>query len=643
MGDKKTTLSPDKVFHSKVSMNTNEVQPENENRPGEEKDQATVVAEQKEMEAPAATAIHADGEDAEHHDELHPVEDFTGLSREELFAKLQEINNHPDLDPSRGNVQKIKDLFREHTKEELDKKRRGWEATKEDEHDVFMPSADTLSDKFEDLLRKYNQKRTEQKRLKEVETRNNLRRKIELLDELKALAETSESMNKAFEKLQDLQARWREIGPVPSANAGELRNNWQHHLDRFFDVVKISRELRELDHKKNHDLKEELIHKAEALAQEPSVRKSLDQLRVLHEQWKEIGPAGKEQNEQLWERFKVASDAVHARKQVLLEDAKAKQEENLKAKTALCERMDAEAEKTYKSHRDWQEAGKGVEALFEEWRKIGHVPKEDEDKTWKHFRDSRLKFFRNREAFYGQQREVHKQHVADKMALIEKAEALKESTDWKNTPQKFRNLQEEWKKTGPVPKKQGDKLWERFRGAADHFFENRNKHFSEQDASYKANSEAREALISEAKTVTLPAELAEARNVLTGLQKKWSELPPAARADKEKLDKDWKAVQDNLFAQLKERGGDETTLQRMRYDQLKQSDRGREQLQRERMNIQDKIKRLTGEINTLETNLGFFGKSKGAQALVADYQQKVDKARAEVDRLKAQLKQIPRE
>ncbi|HTF05605.1 MAG TPA: DUF349 domain-containing protein, partial [Bacteroidia bacterium] len=229
------------------------------------------------------------------------------------------------------------------------------------------------------------------------------------------------------------------------------------------------------------------------------------------------------------------------------------------------------------------------------------------------------------------------------MALCEKAEALKDSTDWKNTPVKFRQLQEDWKKTGPVPKKQGDKIWERFRGAADVFFENRNKHFSEQDASYKANSEAREALINEVKAVTLPEELTEARNVIGEYQKKWAELPYAARADKDRLDKEWKAVQDGLFEQLKARGGDENTLQRIKYDQLKQTDKGRDQIYRERSNIQDKIKRLTAEINTLETNLGFFGKSKGAQALVADYQAKVDKAREEIVKLKAVLKQIPRE
>ncbi len=607
-------------------MNTNEMTPDQNLKPEEEKDQLTLSTE-----------------DTEQHDELQPGEDFTSLSREELFARMEEIYSQTDIENSRGTIQKIKDQFREMTKEEFERKRNEWETSKEDEHDVFMPSVDHLAEKFEDVLKKYNQKRAEQKRQKENDLRKNLQKKEELVAELKALAESSDSMQKAFEKLQILETRWREIGSVPSANANELRNNWQHHKDRFFDVVKISRELRDLDHKKNNELKEELIAKAVALADEPSVRKSLDQLKAFHENWKEIGPASKELNDQLWDKFKLASDAVHARKLLMLEDAKVKQVENLKVKVELCAKMEAESNKTFKSHREWQEAGKGIDGLFEEWRKVGHVPKEDEDKTWKLFRDARLKFFKNREIFYGQQREVHKQHIADKTALCEKAEALRESTDWKNTPIKYRQLQDDWKKTGPVPKKLGDKLWDRFRGAADIFFANRTKHFSEQDASYKANSDAREALVKEVKAITLPQELAEARNVIGEYQKKWSELPVAARSDKDRLDKEWKEAQDGLFEQLKARGGDENTLKKIKYDQLKQTDQGRDQILRERSNIQDKIKRLTGEINTLETNLGFFGKSKGAQALVADYQSKVDTAKAEVDKLKALLKQIPRE
>ena len=594
---------------------------------------------------PQPENLHTDTEhEGDHpHDDLHPVEDFSGLDKAALLAKLEEAAGNSDPDHVRATVQKLKEVFREHVKEELEAKRREWEAHKEGEDDTFEPAPDPLSDKFEEVLKRYNQKRNELRRNRETEQRHNYAKKLALLDELKALAESSESMNKAFEKLQELQARWREIGQVPAANVQELRQNWQHHLDRFFDVVKISRELRELDYKKNHELKSELITKAEALKEEPSVRRALNQLHEIHEQWREIGPASKENNDQLWEKFKAASDKVHERKNVLLEDQKAKQQENLVKKLALCERMDAEAEKTFDSHKGWQQANDAVEAIFAEWRKIGHVPKAEEENTWKRFREARQKFFRNRELFYSKQREEFKKNLDAKIALCEKAEALKENTDWKNTANQFKRLQDEWKKIGPVPRKVSEKTWQRFKAAADAFFDGRNKQFAAADAAYKENSAAREALITEAEAAQLPDDLNAAREMVAAFQKRWSEMPPSARNDRERIDNAWKAAHEKLIGQLKEKGGDENTLLRMRYEQLHQTERGKDQLYRERMNIQDKIKRLQGEINTLETNLGFFGKSKGAQSLVADYQSKVDHAKAEVDKLKAQLKMIPRD
>jgi hypothetical protein len=577
------------------------------------------------------------------HDELHHAEDFSGLDKQELVKRLEESLEAADTEQVRGTVQKLKETFREIVREETEAKRRAWEATRENEEDTFEPSPDFIAEKFEDILRKYNQKRSEQRRSRENEQRRNYQKKTELVEELKALAETSESMHKAFEKLQELQARWREIGPVPSAHVQELRQNWQHHLDRFFDVVKISRELRELDYKKNYELKSELIARAEALAQEPSVRRALSQLHEIHENWREIGPASKDQNDQLWEKFKAASDKIHERKTVLLANQKEKQEENLKAKQDLCAKMDLEAEKSYNSHKEWQEANAAIEALFAEWRKIGHVPKEDEDRTWKHFKESRQKFFRNRETFYAKQRDEFRKNLDVKLALCEKAEALKTNTDWKNTANQFKRLQDEWKKTGPVPRKVSEKTWQRFKAAADSFFESRNKQFAAADAAFKENAAARESLIAEAAATTLPDDLAAAREVLAGFQQRWSQMPPSPRNDRERLDKGWKDAIDKLMTQLKEKGGDENTLLRIRYDQLKQTERGKEQIVKERMGIQDKIRRLQNEINTLETNLSFFGKSKGAQSLVADYQSKVDHAKEEIEKLKKQLKLIPRE
>jgi hypothetical protein len=588
------------------------------------------------------TAIPEEQEPENQHDELHPAEDFSGLSKDELLNRMEEASSNSDPEQVKGTVQKLKETFRELVREEMEAKRRAWEATKESDDDKFEPAADFVSDKFEDFVKKYNQKRSELRRQRDVEQKKNLGKKHELIEELKALAESSESMNKAFDKLQDIQAKWRDIGPVPQADMNELRKTWQHHLDRFYDVVKISRELRDLDLKKNQELKTELVSKVAVLKDEPSVRRALDQLHAIHEQWKEIGPAPKEANDKLWDQFRAASDKVHERKQALLEDNKVKQQENLGLKVALCEKMDAEAEKTFDSHKSWMDANDAVEALFTEWRKIGHVPKEDEEKTWKHFKEARQKFFRNRESYYAKQREEFRKNLADKIALCEKAESLKDSTDWKGAAMQFKRMQDDWKKIGPVPRKVSEKTWQRFKAAADAFFENRNKQFAAADALLKENVTAREALIVEANAADLGADLASAREVLASFQKRWAEMKPAPRNEHDRLENEWKKAHDHLFAKLKEKGGDENTLQRIKYDQLKQTDRGRDQIYRERSNIQEKIKRLQAEITTIENNLGMFSKSKGAQSLVADYQSQVEKHKDEVAKLKAQLKQIPR-
>ncbi len=601
---------------------------------------------EKESNQPEIAAVSANADEQEQdnqHDELSQTEDFSGLGKEELLKRMEEASSNSEPDQVRGIIQKLKETFRELVREEMDAKRRAWEANHEADDDKFEPAPDFISDKFEEYLKKYNQKRTEIRRVKDVEQRKNLANKMALVDELKALAESSESMNKAFDKLQALQNRYREIGPVPQGDVEELRKVWQHHLDRFFDVVKISRELRDLDFKKNQDLKIELIAKVEALTAEPSVRRALSQLHDLHEQWREIGPATKEFNEQLWEQFKTASDKTHVRKLALLEDNKVKEKENLQLKLVLCEKMDADAEKTFDSHKSWQDANNAVEALFEEWRKIGHVPKEDEEKTWKRFKESRQKFFRNREGFYAQQRDDFKKNLDEKIALCEKAEKLKDSTDWKGAAMQFKRMQDDWKKVGPVPRKVSEKTWLRFKAAADGFFENRNKQFAAADALLKENVVEREALIAEASTANLGEDLTSARTALSELQKRWNELKPAPRSDFERLENAWKKVQEQLFGQLKDKGGDENTLQRIKYDQLKQTEKGRDQIFRERSTIQEKIKKLQGEITTIENNLGMFSKSKGAQSLVAEYQSQVEKHKAEVDKLKAQLKQIPRE
>lgn len=642
-----TDLVAETRFFILTTMETNEGQntlPENESVTPATPVSATPAETQQPETTPETVAETGDEQHDEPHDELHAPEDLSGLSKTQLLHKLAEVTAGDDTESIRGIVKQLKDTFREIVREEMEARRRAWEATREGENDTFEPAPDHEAERFEELIRNYNRNRAEQRRKKDLDQVRNLQQKLLLIEELKTLAESSDSMQKAFEKVQDIQNRWRTIGPVPQAQAQELWQNWQHHQNRFFDVVKISRELRELDMKKNQELKEELITKADELKDEASVRRAIDRLHQLHENWREIGPAPKEVNDALWERFKAASDAVHSRREAMMVDVRKEQDANLKLKLELCDKMDAEAAKDYDSHKAWQDANAVVEGLFAEWRKIGFVPKADEDRTWKHFREARQLFFRNRESFYMKQREAFKGSLNEKIRLCEEAEKLSTSTDWKGTANAYKRLLDDWKKVGPIPRKQADKLWARFKAASDAFFNARNNQFAAADAELKANVATREAIIQEAAATELPDDMAEARKMLTDLQNRWQQLPGVPRDDRNRLDSSWKDAIDALYNKLREKsGGDDTSLQRMRYEQLQQTDKGRDQLYRERVAIQEKIKRTEHEINTLETNLGFFGKSKGAASLVADYQKKVDAAKEEVKRLKAQLKQIPRD
>jgi len=621
-----------------------------QNPPAEEHKPSTATGEDHKTPADdQSTEAHTDTEHVSEHDEdthedLHPEEHFTGLGKDELLAKMEEAHAGADPEHFRHTVRKLKDAYRELSKEELEAKRRAWEAQKEDEDDEFAPAPDARDERFEELLRKYNFRRTEYRRDREKMLKQNLQVKLGIIEELKQLHETSDSMQKAFDKLQDLQQRWRETGPVPQGYADDLWKSYHHHISRFYDVVKISRELRELDMKKNQELKEELIKKAEALKDEPTVKTALNQLRQLHSKWREIGPAPKDANDALWERFKVASDKIHERKGELEAELRVKREANLAAKTALCEEMEAFSAKTHDSHKSWQDANKACEAIFERWRGIGFVPKEDEDKTWKRFKEARNKFFRNREAFYAKQREEYKKNLDQKTELCAQAEALQNSTDWKNTANAFKKLQDKWKTIGPVPRKHSDKIWKRFKAAGDKFFESRGKQYAEADAAFKQNVTARETFIASLADVQLGDDMKANKEQVRKLQEEWNALGEMPRADRPRLENAFREAMGKVYEQLKEKaGGDETLLQRLKYEQLQQTERGRDQLYRERLHLQDRIKKLQGEIITLENNIGFFGKSKGAQSLVTDYQTKIDNAKAEVTQLKAKLKMIPRD
>lgn len=581
-----------------------------------------------------------DSENLEVEEEGIAEENLEGLNKEELFNKLKDILSKEEASPYRNIVNQIKDQYRTLTKEEIEQKKQAHAESKEGEDDEFE-YFNTLDDQFESLLKDYNQKRVDQKKKKEKVLNENLKQKKEILEALKALPESSSNISLGFEKLQSLQALWRSIGPVPASYNETLWKNYHFYVGKFFEGVKISNELRDLDQKKNLQLKVELCEKAEALASEPSVKKALDQLNVLQEKWREIGQAGKDNNDTIWERFKAAADKVYEKKKEYVEGVKQKQEQNLAAKTALCERLEKAAEETHDNHNAWQNAQKQVDEIWKEWQSIGYTPKEDNNKTWNRFKRARQKFNEAKDNFYKGARDEQNQNLELKKQLCVEAESLQESTDWGGTANKLKELQRKWKEIGAVSRKDSDKIWKRFRKACDAFFENKTKHFAEKDNQLNQNVAAKEAVIEKINNYSPSEDNKQNLEELKKLQEEWTSAGETPFKEKDRLNASYKKALDKAMNSIKEKTGDGNLFNRLKYDQLKQTPQGQEQMKKERFALTDKIKKLQADVNLWENNLGFFARSKNADAMRQEFQAKIDKAKEEIKKLQQQVKQIP--
>lgn len=568
-----------------------------------------------------------------------PQEDFSGFSKNEIIAKLEEIVSGQDLESYKQQVNQLRDLYRQLTREEMEKQKAEFEP--EDADDEFEYN-DPLGEKFESLLKDYNQKRIDLKKKKEKQLNENLKQKKEILEALRTLPENTTNISVGFEKLQSLQSLWRSIGPVPPGMGDELYKSYQFYVSKFYEGVKLSNELKDLDRKKNLELKTELCEKAEKLADEPSVKKAMEQLSQLQEEWRQIGQTGKDTNDAIWERFKAAADKVYEKKRKLQEDLVKKQEENLEKKAALVEKLRPVVAQEHDNHKDWQHAVEQVEAIFEEWKKIGPVPASNNDEVWKTFRGLRNEFMEKKDKFYAVRKDEEKENLKKKVALCEQAEALKDSTDWKKATDKLKHLQAEWKEIGAVPRKDSDKIWKRFRAACDHFFNRKSQNYEEQKSKISEALKEREDFIASIQAAEPSEDQNQNAELLKGWKEKWEGFGELSREDRGKYSSMYKRALDSFMDKVKEKGGDPKAFERMKYNQLMQTEEGQEQVRRERSAIQAKIKKIEGEVIAIENNMAFFGKSKNAETMLADFKKKIDDGRAEIQRLKEQLKVLPR-
>ena len=471
-----------------------------------------------------------------------------------------------------------------------------------------------LENGFKAVYARYKKERAEFNRRQEAEREENLVRKQAVIDDLKALVENQEDLGTAFPAFRELQARWRAVGPVPVQSFRNLNDTYQFYVEKFYDKVQINRDLRDLDFKKNLEAKEEFCQMAERLSENEDIVDAFKELQKLHEQWKEFGPVAKEYRDMIWDRFKAATYVINKKYQAYFEAQKEKQVENLAAKSALCEKVEAIADKEdISGSNEWNALSKAIEEIQKEWKTIGFASKKENQKIYDRFRAACDKFFARKREFYVQFKDSMNSNLEKKMAIIEEAESLKDSTEWKKTADRLINLQNQWKEIGAVPRKKSEMLWKRFRAACDAFFAERDKHSAEN--SYSANLKAKKALIEEIKAYVPSEELPEAE-ARKAFAERWQAIGFVPFKEKDKIQAAYNEAMKARFG-ASARGG-------------RQASRGGSPVRSEKDRLIAKYNKLQQDIDTYENNIGFFAMSKNSQPLIQQMQERIEAAKAEL-------------
>ena len=484
---------------------------------------------------------------------------------------------------------------------------------------------------FKSLYNSYKKERAEYNRQLDAEREENLVKKQAVIEDLKTLIDEQGDMKDSFPKFREIQNRWREVGPVPQQNFRDVNDTYQLYVEKFYDLVQINRELRDLDFRKNLEAKTEFCEQAEALAESEDVVGAFKELQKLHEQWKEYGPVAKEFRDSIWERFRAATAVINKKYQAHFEGLKEQHAANLEAKTALCEKVEAIAAQEITSSNQWNALSKEIEAIQAEWRKIGFATRKDNQKVYDRFRAACDQFFSRKREYYNEFKDSMNDNMAKKLAIIEQAEALKDSTDWKKTSDALIELQRQWKEIGAVPRKKSEQLWKRFRAACDAFFNERDKQ-SKPENDFYGNLKAKRALIEEIEAY-VPADAEADAEAAHGFAERWSAIGFVPFKEKEAVGAAYKAAMQAKFPDWgrggRREGGRGPVREPRRGQPLTEKDK-----------LTQKYNQLQQDIQTYENNIGFFGLSKGAEQLKAQMQERIDAAKEDLRKLEAEIREL---
>ena len=571
--------------------------------------------------------------------ELPPV-DYSGFSKTELVETLGLIiENRPPAE-IRNDVDRIKVYFYKKLKLEAEERKNKF-LEGGGTLDEYRSWVDPLEARVKHLLEKYREKKTDYNRVQEAEKYENLRKKYDIIDKIKELVNREESINKTFHEFRSLQNEWHSIGVVPQSALKDLWENYHHNVEIFYDYIKINKELRDLDLKKNLEAKVQLCEKAEELLLEPNPVNAFRFLQDYHNQWREIGPVPPESKNEIWERFKEATAQINKRHHEYFEKQKDDQRKNLDAKIALCEEVEDINLLEIKNFRDFDEKAEKVVALQKMWRTIGFAPKKQNNKVYQRFRDACDSFFEKKRGFYANNKEIQQNNLQRKIELCIQAESLQDSTDWKATSDAFIRLQREWKEIGPVPRKQSEKCWKRFRKACDHFFNRKTGHFAELDTSYEDNLKAKLAVIEEIEKFEPGADVQAAFDRLKEMQRKWTEIGFVPFNMKDEITNRYRNALNKEFDKLKIGDEDKSILKyKSKLENLKANPKASRKIRNEREKFFTKIKQLESDIVLWENNIGFFAKSPNADTMIREVEDKIANAKKMIKTLEEKVKMI---
>lgn len=565
--------------------------------------------------------------------------DYSELDKEGILRKAEELLHTTDVRKAQESLNRLRDTLDALIQAERPAQIREWVDAGNDARD-FRPPADPAKAALQSVMQRFREKREEERRRAEEEKLANLRRKQQVLEKIKALAEAEET-DGSLNQMRELMREWKEIRQVPREFQDELFATYRFFVDKFYDSLSLFNELKELDREKNLQLKIELIKKAEALKDENNIRKALITLNKIHEDWKNAGPVPRDVSEELWQRFKTVSDGIINDKKKQQEEIDRRRQENLSFKMLLVEKAEAAMAVLPTAMKEWSAMGKEMDGLLEEWKKTGPVPPDKNQEIWDRFSAARQQFFTNRREFFKNINAGREENLKLKIGLCEKAETLKDSGDFNATVDALNKLQEDWKKIGPVPESKNDEVWKRFRAAFDHFYTRKNTWVKQRREEEKIAVSVKEAILADMEKLLGEEATDTVYQKLRECQQRWAGSGFVSGKSYQVLQKKYKDLGDQLFGRFrKNMESMKEGAMRGHYDGMAGNPDGKQRLQMEERKVRDRIKKAQEELSTIENNKSFFSMSKNAEAVLKQFDANIKKIRDQIDRLEKELKVI---